>query len=332
MEISVLFITIFLVNLLFIFKFNHISNFINLFDKPNRVKIHKENVPCFGGLIFFINIILFGGTLIYLYKINFINFDFFQSKRSQFSFFLISSLFLVLGFLDDKFKISSNQKLFLQFFLIITALLIDQNLVITNLKFSNSIEIHLFNLSIIFSILCFLIFINAFNMFDGINNQIALYNYIFCVFLYLNNFNLILIMIILFSNIIFSYLNLKGKIFLGDNGTLFLSYIFSYLLVKGYNFQIIDNALDIVVLMFFPVIDLVRLFFLRLIKNIHPFHGDKTHLHHLLLMKYGLKKTNFFISISIILPIFLIKINVYLALILSLSLYIYLIKISKKNV
>ena len=142
----------------------------------------------------------------------------------------------------------------------------------------------------------------------------------------------ILILVIIFSNLIFFYLNFKGQIFLGDNGTLLMAYILSHLIVREYNLGHIKNSLEIVVLMCFPVADLVRLFFIRLIKNKHPFSGDKTHIHHLLLRKIGLLKTNICISICIILPVAAMTINIYLALILSVFLYSCLIIYAKKIV
>lgn len=319
-------------NLLFLLNFKKISLWINLFDEPNNIKIHKKKVSCFGGFIFAVNIILF---IIYIYFINdksFIKNEFLISKRSFFSFFLISFLFLILGFFDDKFKISSNKKLILQFFLIIIALLVDSNLIIDVIRISNYSEINLLNLSVIFSILCFVIFINAFNMFDGINNQASIYIFIICAYLLFKTENDILIFAIILSNLTFFTLNLQSKFFLGDNGTLFISYLLSYLIVRAYNQGVIQNSLEIVVLMFFPIVDLVRLFFIRLIKNKHPFSGDKTHLHHLLIRKCGLVKTNIYISTSILLPVILALINTYLALFLSTILYISLIFYGKKIV
>jgi UDP-GlcNAc:undecaprenyl-phosphate/decaprenyl-phosphate GlcNAc-1-phosphate transferase len=322
--------TVILINSLFIFNFKKISLLINLDDEPNKVKIHKKKVPCFGGIIFVVNIILFTIYAFYLGENNYIKNDLILSKRSAFSFLIISFLFFALGFFDDKFKISSNKKLILQFFFIILALLVDEDLIITFLKFPNNFEINLFNLSLLFSILCFLIFINAFNMFDGINNQVSIYIFIICIYLFFKTDNYFLILAIIISNIIFFYLNIQGKIFLGDNGTLFVSYILSYIIVKSYNSDQLQNSLEIAVLMFVPVIDLIRLFFIRLIKNKHPFSGDKTHLHHLLLRKHGLVKTNSYISIAIILPLLALIFNIYLALILAIIIYFCLIFNAKK--
>tara|TARA_B110000008_G_scaffold278664_1_gene323130 strand:+ start:1067 stop:2065 length:999 start_codon:yes stop_codon:yes gene_type:complete len=328
-----IFLTIILIlNFIFLLNFKKISIWVNLYDEPNNVKIHKKKVSCFGGFIFAANIILFTVYGYLASESNFIKSELFFSKRSFFSFFMISFLFLMLGFFDDKFKISSNRKLILQSFFIILALLIEESLLITILKLSIIYEINLLNLSILFSTLCFLIFVNAFNMFDGINNQVSIYIFIICAYLLFKTDNNILILAIIFSNLIFFYLNFRGKIFLGDNGTLLMAYVLSYLIVKEHNMGQIKNSLEIVVLMFFPVADLIRLFFIRLIKNKHPFSGDKTHLHHLLLRKSGLIKTNIYISISIIIPIIVTIINVYLALFISAFLYTCLIFYAKKIV
>ena len=297
MNLFVFLIIIIIFNTLFLFNFKKISVLINLYDEPSNVKVHKKKTACFGGFIYFINIIIFTIYFYFISENNFIENEIFFSKRSVFSFFIISILMFILGFFDDKFNISSNKKLILQFFFIISALLIDESLLINFLKFSNNIQINIFNFSILFSTLCFLIFINAFNMFDGINNQVSIYIFIICVYLLFKNENYYLIMTILFSNLIFFLLNLRGKIFLGDNGTLLMSYILSYIIVKQHNIGQIQNSLEVVVLMFFPVADLIRLFFIRLIKNKHPFDGDRTHLHHLLIRKMGLIK---FIIIIII--------------------------------
>ena len=44
---------------------------------------------------------------------------------------------------------------------------------------------------------------------------------------------------------------------------------------------------EIVLMMFYPVIDLARLFFIRLINDKNPFSGDKDHIHHILLKLFS---------------------------------------------
>ena len=68
---------------------------------------------------------------------------------------------------------------------------VDEALKIDNLKFSflNN-ELNLYSQATIFSVLCFLIYLNSSNMFDGINLQTSLSFLIIYIFFILNNINL----------------------------------------------------------------------------------------------------------------------------------------------
>ena len=94
-------------------------------------------------------------------------------------------------------------------------------------------KINIENISYLFSVLCFLLFINAFNMFDGINLQSAIYSvFLFLIFLLKGIFieiSLVLLIVLFF----FAYLNFKNKCFMGDNGTLLISFILSYFFIKS---------------------------------------------------------------------------------------------------
>ena len=332
------FICVFLLNLIFLVKFEKISSILNLYDKPNKIKIHKSKIPCFGGLIFLINILIFVIFSIftkYFKEIqfdysHFLDEDFYSSTRAGISLIFISLLMFLLGVLDDKLKISANKKLFFQLFICIFAVLIDENLIINSIKFSNGYEIFLFNLAIIFTILCFLIFINAFNMFDGINNQASIYIFILCGFFLYKLPDFYLIYLILIANSLFFYLNFQNKLFLGDNGSLLIGYLFANLLTKSHNLEKSIFADEIIILMFFPVMDLLRLFFKRIILNKHPFSGDVNHLHHRLKKKYGSKITYFIVPTSIVLALLIYQINNYFGLLAIFVSYFLLIIKSRK--
>ena len=46
-------------NSIFCLFFSRISNFLNIFDKPDSdKKLHKKNVAAIGGVLFFINLII----------------------------------------------------------------------------------------------------------------------------------------------------------------------------------------------------------------------------------------------------------------------------------
>jgi UDP-GlcNAc:undecaprenyl-phosphate GlcNAc-1-phosphate transferase len=188
-------------------------------------------------------------------------------------------------------------------------------------------KIYLNNFSYFFTILCFLLFVNAFNFFDGMNLQIGIYSLFLSIIMTLINNNLLFFFILQIFLIIFLYLNYKNKTFLGDSGAYLLSFIFGYYFIKLYNEEYILYADEIVVLMLVPGLDLFRLFFLRIINKKNPFFPDNGHIHHLLLKKYNYMTVNFILFFLIISSYFFYKIFPiqYWSIIFIIIIYSYLI-------
>jgi UDP-GlcNAc:undecaprenyl-phosphate GlcNAc-1-phosphate transferase len=325
-------IILFITNIFFIYYFKTFAKLIKLFDVPDGGrKIHKKTIASIGGFLIFINLILYFFFVEYKYFYlgietpYFNNFDFII-------FFIFSTLFFFLGFLDDKFNLNSNLKLTL-FSLFIIILLLSEKLTLIDLKFSflkNSINIE--SVSYPFLILCMLLFLNAFNMFDGINLQSSVYSLcIFSIFILKGIFVDISLVMIL-SLIFFSYLNFKNKCFLGNNGALMLAFIISYLFIKSQSTSHPFSADEIFLAMQIPGLDLLRLAIQRILNNKHPFHPDKNHIHHILLEKIGYNKTILIISSIIVVPNYLsiFQGNTLYCVILTLFLYSFIIfKFSK---
>ncbi len=283
-----------------------ISKFFNVFDSSDgQRKFQKKPIPLIGGFIIYINFIFFL-IINNFYNLEILDERFFQTNRELFSLIFGSFSFFFFGFLDDKYNFNANIKLFSVFIITLIIVMIDENLLVSNLKFESfSHIIELKNFSYFFTILCFLLFINALNMFDGINLQVGSYSilvlFIFSLKLVFLNFNLILIVALLF----FLYLNYKNKAYLGESGVQLLGFIISYIVIKSYNFELgLFYIEEIFIIMALPGLDLFRLFCIRLLKGKHPFKGDMQHLHHLLMKKFDQKVTFFliisFISITII--------------------------------
>ena len=77
--------------------------------------------------------------------------------------------------------------------------------------------------------------------------------------------------------------NFKGKLFYGDSGIYLNSYIISYFIIKSYNSINILSTELIMIILFLPALDLLRVFTVRLILLKNPFEGDRNHIHHILL-------------------------------------------------
>ena len=91
---------------------------------------------------------------------------------------------------------------------------------------------------------------------------------------------------------------------------------------------------EIIVILFIPLIDMLRLFFTRILKNNNPLNPDREHLHHILLNKFGLIKSNILLIMPLIFSLILIKqTNISLIIIIGLNLitYIFFLKIKKNG-
>lgn len=317
----------FIINISFVIFYDFFRKKINIIDIPdNKRKLHKIPVPLLGGIFLFINLFL---LLIISLSDKHILYDFFYLKEKKDIIIFFSSCFFIfmLGLLDDKFRISPYFRfiIFLIIFLVITQ---EQNLRIEYIQLSflkDKIDLNYF--SHFFTILCFLLFINAFNFFDGINLQSGIYSLILSIIISIINNNLLFFYILQIFLIIFLYLNYKNKTFLGDSGTYLLSFIFAYYFIKFYNDRHIIYADEIVVLMLIPGLDLFRLFFVRIINKKNPFFPDKNHIHHLLLKKFNYIWVNFILFFLIIFSYFFYKIFTiqYLSIFFIIIIYFFLV-------
>ena len=326
-------LVILILNLL-LFKFNYkIANKIDLFDLPNRKrKFHKNSTPLNGGIFYFLNLLI---LFFYDYHFNesiIANFFKQENEISLIYFFLIIFLLLTLGIVDDKLSLKPLSKTFLSTSLFVSFFVMNYNFQIIDLKFENYEKvIDLFEMSFIFSTVCFLVLQISFNMYDGINLQSSIYyKTILVFFLFLTSstgLKLFCIFTIIYL-IFFSVYNYKTKIFLGDNGIYVFSFIISLIIVRTYNSSDLIHVETILIMLLFPFLDMIRLFLYRLKKNKNPFEGDRHHLQHILLKKYGLIKANFILITPLIcslLLIYIFNLNSLLVLIVNISVYLFLI-------
>lgn len=319
----------------FLFRINeNIAKKINLYDIPNLRKLHNKPIPLNGGIFYFINLFI-----IFIIDIFFNNFNLLGSLgllsevNSILTLLMIFFLLLV-GVIDDKISLNPITKSMLSLIIFFIFLLINSEYQIISLRFETlNFTLDLFELSLVFSILCFMILQIVFNLYDGINLQSALYYSIILIHLMIINqkYNFIIICFLtLIYLVYFSINNYKSKIFLGDNGVYVFSFILSLLIIKTYHeHDTVFLVEEILVILFLPSIDMVRLFFGRLIKNKNPFTADRMHLHHILLEKYGLIKANIFLVSPLISSILLMNftsLNIIIIMMMNGISYLYLLR------
>jgi len=212
----------------------------------------------------------------------------------DYSILLPIGLMVVVGLYDDIYNVDFKLKFIFQ--IIAAKMIIDNGLIIDN--FHGIFGIFEINriLAQIITIFIIVAIINAINFIDGIDGlAISIVSMFLILFEFMaldqtpfNNFTIIL----LISFIPLFYFNFRNnkKIFLGDSGSLFLGCLVSiYVLYALSNNYIIKPEYDINKVIFiltilpYPVIDIIRVFFKRIVAKKSPFIADKNHIHHKLL-------------------------------------------------
>ena len=275
-------------SILFYFKLQKISNWLNIYDNPDNVrKFHKSKTPVIGGII------------------NLLIISIFISFSGHFDILMYVVLFTIIGIIDDKYSINPNVRLLLLGLTIILFTFFKPDFVINTLTFEAlNKSINLGFLSLPITILCILLLTNALNMIDGINGLCSIYKIssliIILLFLMsaesinfinnidLNKFLLIKHLIIIYILILFVFLffNIYGKVFLGDAGVYLSASVFSYILITFNKFNPYFFSTEIILMIFLlPGLDMLRVFIFRIYNKQNPFKGDRNHLHHLMQKK-----------------------------------------------
>jgi UDP-GlcNAc:undecaprenyl-phosphate/decaprenyl-phosphate GlcNAc-1-phosphate transferase len=309
------FLFLFLLNLIIYLNHKKLSLVYDLFDVPDgKRKKHKRPIALTGGLIIFLNFFL---------SILIIN------ESLEVSYFFLIFIFL-LGYIDDKYDLKPLIKLFIIFILVIINSIIDQNILISVMRFDFIRDIYINGIVKYFFIaFCIVTFVNALNMFDGANLQTSIYCIFIFTLLFFKNSNFIYLVIIA-SLLSFSLLNYKNLSFLGDSGSMLLGYLIAIEIIKNYNANTINNCEEIFLIMFLPGVDMLRLFIVRILSRQNPFKADNRHIHHLLIKKYGKFKSLVLVLTMSVLPFILsLIVSSFFSIIVSLLVYIFIISSTK---
>jgi UDP-N-acetylmuramyl pentapeptide phosphotransferase/UDP-N-acetylglucosamine-1-phosphate transferase len=333
--------TIFLyfINAVIIFFLFTNSNFVGkklfLIDYPNSFrKKHLKPTPVVGGLFFFIFIFFY--LLLDFSNVYNLNLNIFFKLNIQKIFFLFSFLFIFLiGILDDRVDLKPLTKIISYIFISYLLFLTIPDIAIKTIRISFYKNIDLYEFSIFFSILIFILFINSINMFDGINLQSSSLFLVVWTYIGINfGFSEIIINIIIFL-LIFSYFNLKQKVFLGDCGIYLLSFLSFVYLSKIYNLPSSTVYFDEIICLFLlPLTDILRVVLVRVINGKSPLNADNIHFHHIIIKKNNFSFTIFLIVLGYLLPILFLKIfkiNFILVLLFFLIYYFYFINFKQKK-
>jgi len=261
--------------ILILFK-EKIANYLKIMDSPDSIrKIHSESIASIGGLIILPYLI---AALIYQ------NYSALISLKQLMLWLFLLIFFFVIGFIDDRRYLGAKVKTFFLLTCLLIVLPLDKGLVINALIFQDIKYIIVLNqASLFFSVFCIFFIYNALNFSDGLNGiAIGLCIYWIIAILIITDTNNLLYVSIAISLFIILIPNLLNKIFVGNSGVNLLSILFALIFIDLYNgnYILFDQ---IILLVFLPSIDIVRVVIERLLNNKSPAEPDQNHFHHLLL-------------------------------------------------
>lgn len=299
------FFGIFIISLVLIPQIRSLVLKFNLKDTPEYRSSHTIPVPTFGGIIFYISyiVVLFFSQSLY--------------PNSVIVIFLISvSVIFLTGLLDDLKSLSPKTK-FLGQSISVAILMIEQDLRIVSLHgFMGINEIPLF-ISISGSMFFLLGLINGFNLIDGIDGLMGITGVIvasfYCFMFYQLGYFFYLSLSLATIATLLAFLRYNfsrsRKIFMGDTGSLVIGLVLGLLTMqlmshgedisKSFSFKGDQLPLLLIAVLFVPLLDTLRVMFLRLTRGVSMFKPDRNHIHHIM-VDYGYShgKASFFIGFT----------------------------------
>ncbi|MEO8088294.1 MAG: MraY family glycosyltransferase [Bacteroidota bacterium] len=288
MQVLLSIFTAFIISLMMIPALISVAKERNIFDEPGERKLHTARTPLLGGIA------IFAGTLI---SFLFWSANYFETRLL----FVLASLLIlfIAGFIDDLKPLRPVVKLFLQVIAVLITVLFAGDS-ITGLHGLFGIHTLSGIFPVFVTILFMLLVVNAFNFIDGIDGLAgsvgiiasALFGILFLSIH--DGVSAILSFSLCGSLTAFLIFNFSpAKIFMGDTGTLITGFILALLAIQltegtrniassleWLNYQ--SAPVIILTLLIIPIVDFIRVIFIRILKGRSPIRADKNHIHHVL--------------------------------------------------
>lgn len=243
---------------------------LNLIDKPDERKVHKDLKYRGGGLTIYI---LFFFFMLFIYI---------KTQQIEMLGIIVASLLLFLvGLYDDKYDMPAKLKFILQSASATIVYLFGVQITkITIFGFD-----FYFNtwVSLIITVFWIVLLINAINIIDGLDGLASGITIIilFTLMIFTDDFYTKLICVFLIGSL-FGFLKYNffpSKIFLGDSGSMFLGFMIAVLSIFGLGKTVVGIS-TILVMCSFPLLDLCIAFARRFLQHKPIFSADKEHIHH----------------------------------------------------
>jgi len=284
MEVSLL-VVAFIIATLLHFVIQKLFIHYKRFDDFNHRSSHKTLATRTGGIGIFLTFLI---VSLYYY---------FQGiELFDYSLFIPLGIMFIIGVYDDLYNADFKLKFLLQ--IIVAKILIDQGYVISNYHGLFGMHEVPWLLAQTSTVFVFLVVVNAINFIDGIDGLAI--TEVVKIILVIEIFSAGLTsisplgLLVISSIVPLYYFNFKKKrkVFLGDGGSMLLGtltmvYIL-FLLGDEFEFNpnfLINKTLFAVLVLLYPLVDLLRVFVLRIKDGHSPFVADNRHIHHFLTKK-----------------------------------------------
>jgi UDP-N-acetylmuramyl pentapeptide phosphotransferase/UDP-N-acetylglucosamine-1-phosphate transferase len=278
-----------------------IARINKLYDKPDERKTHTYPVSSLGGV----------GMIAGL-SISILLVTDFTVGDSAFQYYLASFFIIfMLGVIDDLFVLHPVKKLVGQLLvsLIVTT---KAHLLITNLQGLGGFYELNTAASYLLTFFAILLIINSFNLIDGVDGLAGSLglasSFFFGLFFYLKGDIDYAILGFAMSGTLMAFLVFNfppARIFMGDSGSMLIGLVNAILVIRLIEDGNMNTGLTIYSplalgfsILLIPLLDVLRVFIIRLTKGASPFAPDRNHIHHLLLNR-GLNHTQVTVTMLI---------------------------------
>ncbi|RLD74716.1 MAG: undecaprenyl/decaprenyl-phosphate alpha-N-acetylglucosaminyl 1-phosphate transferase [Bacteroidetes bacterium] len=287
-----------------------------LFDETGARKVHKKAIPRIGGVAIFI-----GFTISIAIASNGYSFGMLKYVVAA-----VTIMFFV-GLKDDILAIAAHKKFIMQ---IIAALIlvILGDVRITNFQGLFGLTEVSYFVSFVSSLFLILVVINSFNLIDGVDGLASgiaiIASVVFGTWFYIAGYTQHAIMCYalvgsLAAFFMYNVFGEKNKLFMGDSGSLTIGILIAVSTIQFIELNLIStssyaiNAAPAVAfsILIIPLIDILRIVFVRILNGRSPFSPDNCHLHHCLLR---LQKIHLLVTlITIFINVFFITLALWLS-------------------
>lgn len=274
----------FIVTTMLIFALFPMAVTAQLVDKPNQRKLHSGEVPLIGGIAIWLGML----ACLLLFK---------EVNLTTGYFLLASGILVAVGALDDRYKLNIWLRIVVEV-VAASIMIFCANLWVGNLGNLLAVgELHLpFWFAYVFTVIAVFGIINAINMIDGVDGlaaSTALGILVIMLLLTRNSPTLTIVgpymigALLAFLVFNLSFHQRLPKVFLGDAGSKVIGLTLVWILIEtAQSGSAEQRGIDSVTALYIiglPLMDMVATTIRRLRKSKHPFHPDRSHIHHLLL-------------------------------------------------